>query len=142
MTIQELIVKIIRQILNPAVWFIFSLGFIYFLWGVVQYVIGARGDETKLKQGKRAIMWGLIGMFIMFSAWGIVRLLCNFFESCQRDGIGGLQLPFGGGFGGSGTESGPSPGPFPSPRRQPAPTPPSESNVGPFGPGGNSGAFE
>lgn len=126
MTIEFLITKIVRQVLNPAVWLLFSLGFVYFLFGVTQYVIGAHGDETKLKRGRFAILWGIIGMFVMFSAWGIVRLLCNFFQSCERGGIGGLEIPGfggGGGLGGSGTGPGPSIGPFGPTPRPPAVTP-------------------
>ena len=83
MTITDLVNKIIIQVLRPAIILIFSLGLVVFLWGVFQYVIGAQGDQTKLKQGRQTIIWGIIGMVIMASAWGIVAMLCRFFETCS-----------------------------------------------------------
>src|SRR3989338_4327314 len=40
-------------------------------------------NQAKLDKGKKIMFWGIIGMFIMASAWGIVRILCNFFETCS-----------------------------------------------------------
>lgn len=54
---------------------LFSLTTVYFIWGVILYVMGARGDDEKLNQGKRHMVWGIIGMAIMASAWGIVELI-------------------------------------------------------------------
>lgn len=82
MTIADLINRIIAGILNPALTLLFAIAFIAFIYGVVTYVIGAQGDQTKLKQGKTAIVWGILGMAIMFSAWGLVRIVCDFFGTC------------------------------------------------------------
>ena len=93
MTIQVLIEKVINQILSPLVVLLFGAGLVLFLWGVVNYVIGAQGNETKLKQGKQAIIWGIVGMTIMASAWGLIAMLCSFFETCK--GIPIAPPPFG-----------------------------------------------
>ncbi len=79
MDIQTLLNRIQTQILNPIVDILFVLATIVFLWGVIQYVIGSQGDGKKLQQGKQIMIWGIIGMFIMASAWGIVGILQNFF---------------------------------------------------------------
>ena len=55
-----------------------------FAWGIVQYVLGGQGSDQKMTQAKNAMLWGIIGMFIMASAWGIVSLLCDFFKSCPQ----------------------------------------------------------
>lgn len=80
-TIPCLIDKITTQILNPVIVLLFTLATIFFVWGIILYVIGSQGDETKLKRGRQVIGWGLIGMFIMASAWSIVGVLQNFFGS-------------------------------------------------------------
>jgi len=82
--IQGLLKKIETGILNPLISLLFVLATVVFLWGIIQYVIGSQGDEKKLQQGKQAMIWGIVGLFIMASAWGIVRLLCDFFTSCDR----------------------------------------------------------
>lgn len=79
-TIACLINKITDQILNPVIVLLFVLATIMFLWGVIQYVIGSQGDTNKLEKARSVILWGIIGMFIMASAWGIVRILQNFFQ--------------------------------------------------------------
>lgn len=71
--------KITDQILNPVIILLFALATIMFLWGVIQYVIGSQGDTGKLEKAKNVILYGIIGMFIMASAWGIVEILQDFF---------------------------------------------------------------
>jgi len=56
---------------------IFSLAFIFFLWGVFRYFITGANDEEKRKEGKSFVLWSLIGLVLMFSLWGIVNLLVN-----------------------------------------------------------------
>lgn len=77
--IQDLINKITLGLLNPIIKLLFAIATVMFIWGVVNYVIGSQGDDTKLKKGKQTIIWGLVGMFVMASAFGIVNLLCDFF---------------------------------------------------------------
>lgn len=94
-TIADFVRKIETGILNPLINLLFVLATLIFLWGIVQYVIGSQGDEKKLAQGKQLMIWGVIGMFIMASAWGIVNLLCGFFGTCvQTPSIprGGLSI--------------------------------------------------
>ena len=68
--------------LTPIIALLFVLATAVFLWGVVSYVIAQKGDSQKMDQAKTTIAWGIIGLFIMASAWGIVKLLCNFFDTC------------------------------------------------------------
>jgi len=84
MTVTELINKITTQILNPIIILLFALATLLFAWGVVQYVLGGQGSEEKSRIGKRVMVYGIIGMFIMTSAWGIVYLLCDFFGTCTQ----------------------------------------------------------
>lgn len=64
-----------------------GLGFLAFLWGITRY-IGAMGDEKKVEEGKNVMIYGLIGIVVMFSVWGIVALGLNIiFGSTRPDGI-------------------------------------------------------
>lgn len=67
----------IHGILNSVIPVIVSLGLVYFIWGVVQYVI-ADGEEAK-KSGKDRIIYGIIGLAIIVSVWGIVNILAKTF---------------------------------------------------------------
>jgi len=66
--------KIYNMILNPIIGLLFGLAFMYFIWGVVKYAL--HGEEEKSRsEGRNAILWGIIGMFIMFGVFGILNLI-------------------------------------------------------------------
>ena len=67
----------IHSILNLTVPVILLLGIAYFVWGVVQYVIG-NSEEAK-KSGRTRIIYGIVGLAIIVSVWGIVGILANTF---------------------------------------------------------------
>lgn len=65
-------------IVDPAMLLIFSAGFVLFLWGLVVFLSNL--DETgKRQEGLNHIIWGLVGMLIMVSIWGIIALIENTF---------------------------------------------------------------
>jgi hypothetical protein len=70
--------KVVVQIINPIILLLAATAFILFLWGVFEFIKGA-GDETKRADGKRAIMWGIIGLVIIFGAYGIINLALGTF---------------------------------------------------------------
>lgn len=84
-TIQGIIAKFQNEILLPVISLLFLVATIVFLWGVIQYVIiGSQGASGALEKGKAVMKWGIIGMTVMASAWGIVRLICTYFgTSCN-----------------------------------------------------------
>ncbi len=81
-----------------------SLGVIYIVWNVVQYFIKPSSDDRK-EAGKN-ILWGIVGLFIIVSIWGLVNILTNTFKttpanqpipntgnSAQNGGIPANQIP-------------------------------------------------
>jgi uncharacterized membrane protein HdeD (DUF308 family) len=72
LTITPLLQKIDRYILNPLIVLLFVIGLAFFIWGVVQLI--ANPEDTK-GEGKQNILWGIIGMFIMISVMGIIRVI-------------------------------------------------------------------
>ena len=82
-TIHDIVTAVQTGIVNPAINFLLAAASAVFMYGIIQYLIGSQGDQAKLDKGKKIMFWGIIGMFIMASAWGIVRILCNFFETCS-----------------------------------------------------------
>ncbi len=65
---------IIDHVVNPVVMLMFAIALVAFVYGVLQLVWG---DDSKRDDAKRAIWMGVIGMFIMVSAWGIIHLVAN-----------------------------------------------------------------
>lgn len=71
--------KIIQSIANPAIKLMLAIAVMVFLYGVVEFILGADNEE-KRNVGKQHIIWGLIGLFIMVSVFGIMRILLNFWK--------------------------------------------------------------
>lgn len=74
--IDTLLLKINKVIINPAIGFIFAVALAYFLYGLVEFLM-KRDSDTGRADGKRHMIWGIVGMFIMLSAFGIVNLIIN-----------------------------------------------------------------
>ncbi len=71
---------VINNIVNPIVWLMFAVATLVFVYGVLQMVIKGEDSEAR-SAGQKSILYGLIGMFIMISAWGIVYLISNTVKS-------------------------------------------------------------
>lgn len=76
--LNEFLAKVVVQIVNPIILLLIAGAFVVFLWGVFEFIRQA-GDEGKREEGKSAILWGLIGLVIMFGAYGIINLALGTF---------------------------------------------------------------
>ncbi len=68
----------ISELLSAVVPMLVALGVVYLVWGIVQYVIGD-SEEAKSK-GRDTIIFGIIGLAVIISMWGLVYLLQDTFE--------------------------------------------------------------
>ncbi len=75
-TVQGMLCKI-GDILNLVVPILITLGIIYFIWGVITYVIGS--DEEAKEAGRNRIIFGIIGLAVIIGVWGLVKILTNTF---------------------------------------------------------------
>lgn len=78
MQFNAFLTKLVDTIVNPFIVLMFAAAVVYFLWGVFNYVKGA-GSETDRETGGKHIMWGVVGMFIMVSVYGIIKVALNTF---------------------------------------------------------------
>jgi len=83
-TLTEAIGTIQTFISNALIPFVFAVALLIFLWGVVMYVI-AGDDEEKKKTGRTYIIYGIIGLAVMASVWGLVGLLTGEFGFTNTD---------------------------------------------------------
>lgn len=79
MDITELLARINKEILNPIIYLLFFAATIYFVLGVIKFISNADNDEERSK-GKSNIIWGIVGMVIMVSAYAILALVTNSFN--------------------------------------------------------------
>lgn len=62
-----------NRVLNILVPLFIALAVVYFIWEVFRYAVA--GDEEKKKEAKTHIIWGVVGIFVMVSVWGLVNIL-------------------------------------------------------------------
>lgn len=71
--------RVVDQIVNPIILLLAASAFVVFIWGVYEFIAHA-GDETKRTEGRSAIMWGLIGLVIIFGAYGVINVALGTFN--------------------------------------------------------------
>lgn len=78
-TVKDVILNlVVGCVLNPLVYIIIGLAVVVFLWGVIKFVISeSDGDKQK---GKEFILWGIVGLFVMVSIWGLENILASTFN--------------------------------------------------------------
>lgn len=73
------IVTQLLAVFDQLILFFVTLALVLFMWGVVQYIKSpVQSKEGKNVYTKRsAMLWSLIALFVLFSIWGILRLMLN-----------------------------------------------------------------
>ena len=56
---------------------IFAFAFAAFVWGVLNYFFLHGGDEAKRAEGRKFVLWGILGMVVLFSVWGFVNIMLS-----------------------------------------------------------------
>ena len=67
----------IGKLLNTIIPILITLGVVYFVWGVITYVISS--DEEAKKAGRDRIIFGIIGLAVIVGMWGLVNILSSTF---------------------------------------------------------------
>src|SRR3990167_3207366 len=75
-TLQSLLCKL-NELLGAVLQFMIALGVVFFVWGVITYVVG--GDEEAKAKGRSRIIYGIIGLAVIVGLWGLVRIVTNTF---------------------------------------------------------------
>src|SRR3989338_9706133 len=76
-TIQK-IICIAGNILDTLIPILVVLGVVYFVWGVVQYVISS--EEEAKQKGKMRMIYGIIGLVVIVAMWGLVAIVQRTFD--------------------------------------------------------------
>lgn len=70
--------NVVELLINPLIGLLFALALAYFVWGGSMLVLNA-DDPEKQKKGKQALIWGGVGLFVMSSVLGILRIITSTF---------------------------------------------------------------
>lgn len=73
-SVESLMRAIDKVIINPLIILLFALAVVYFLYGLARYLLSPDNEEIR-SSSKSHMVWGVIGMFIMVSVFGIMNII-------------------------------------------------------------------
>ena len=74
------IIGAMNSFIVPA---IFALAFLVFVWGVVKHFFlnpsgkDSFGERGGYGEGRQFVLWGILGLVVLFSVWGLVNMLLS-----------------------------------------------------------------
>ena len=74
---KTLLLKVNYYVINPLIGLLFAISLVVFIVGVIEFLQERDSSSQKSNDGKQHLLWGLVGMFIMISVFGIMNLLKN-----------------------------------------------------------------
>ena len=76
-TFQQIVADLIITGSNYVLTLLVALTVLVFLYGLMKYMFKGQGSDTARSEGRKLMLWGLIGLFVMTSVWSLVGLLSN-----------------------------------------------------------------
>ena len=65
---------------NTIIQVLIAFAVLYIIFTVVRYIMAADNPEKRDPFGK-AVLWGIVGLFVILSIWGLVNILSNTFRT-------------------------------------------------------------
>jgi heme/copper-type cytochrome/quinol oxidase subunit 4 len=81
----DLISKLKTNIGTPIIELLFAFAFLQFLWGMLVFIKNTDNAEAQ-KNGKSHMLWGVVGLVIMFGVYGILNLMNGTISSLMSGG--------------------------------------------------------
>jgi K+-transporting ATPase A subunit len=64
---------LLGSIIQSLIPIIVALTLLVFFWGLTKLIRGS-ADAKAVEEGKELMKWGIVGLFVMISVWGIIAL--------------------------------------------------------------------
>lgn len=68
------LVTLFISLIDSIITVLFALAVLGFFWGLAKYMLSVQ-DSAKIEEGRKLMIWGIIALFVMFSIFGILRIL-------------------------------------------------------------------
>ena len=72
-TVEALICKLMDLANNVLIPALIIIGVIWFIWGIIKFITA--NDEESKKKARETMISGIIGLVVIFSFWGFIRLI-------------------------------------------------------------------
>ena len=73
-SVDSFVSRLNTLIINPLITFLFALAVLYFLYGMLEFIMNQTNEEKKTS-GKSHMLWGVIGITIMMGVWFILGII-------------------------------------------------------------------
>jgi hypothetical protein len=80
LTFSQIVGNIVIIVSTGLIPLLYALAIIYLMYGIVRYFFIEGGEEGQQK-GRKSIMYGLIGIVVIFAVWGLVNILLTTLNS-------------------------------------------------------------
>jgi len=80
MSVGDVVGRFTTYVIDPALLILAAAGFFFFVWGLVVFLMALSQGGDDIKEGKQHMLYGVLGMVIMFSVVGIIALINNTFN--------------------------------------------------------------
>ncbi len=77
MTFKEYVDSLVDAMNDYIVPVIMALALITFIWGVFTHFFLHADDETKRTEGRQFVLWGILGLTLLFSVWSVVNIMLS-----------------------------------------------------------------
>jgi len=76
--VDSFVLNLNKHIINPLILLLFALAVVYFVYGIFEFISNQENEE-KRSNGRRHMLWGIIGITIMMGIFMILNLLLDTF---------------------------------------------------------------
>ncbi len=85
------IIGVFQKMMKIAVPMLITFAVIYFIYGVVKYVVSSDSDEKG--KAKEVVIRGVVGLFVIVSIWGLVAIIQSTFGIGAGGSLNQSQIP-------------------------------------------------
>jgi len=79
------LLAVVSNILKILPKMLIAAGFVYFIWGVIKYVIADDADDKE--KARSVVTRGILGLFIILSIWGLIGIIGSTFGIGAGGGV-------------------------------------------------------
>lgn len=86
-SLRVLLGNINEYIINPTILILFAIAFLFFFWGVAGLIRSTGEGGEDFEKGKKNLLYGIIGLVVMFSVYGLINLALGTFGLEDTSGV-------------------------------------------------------
>lgn len=76
-TLQQLVVDTAALAGKYVLWILLALTVLVFLYGLMKFMFKGQESEAARSEGRKVMLWGIIGLFVITSIWGLVAIAAS-----------------------------------------------------------------